>query len=300
MRPFLFLSLLFVFISPVFSQENEPYTGPIIDMHLHAFGENSGFSAMLGQPMPLALTSRVYQAPATLEEVKAETLRKMKEHNIVHAMLSGAKHWPEVPENMFWSGHGHGVSPDELRAMHAAGNLDVIGEVAPNYQGVLPTDPKLVPYFDLAEELEIPIAYHLFPGGPPGGAYIMYPKTRAHQGKPLQMEEILFSHPDMKIYIMHAGWPYLEDMKALMYAHPQVYVDTGVIAWILPRAEFHQFIKGLVDAGFGKRIMFGTDQMIWPETITESIEAVNSMDFLTVEQKGDIFYHNAARFMGIE
>ena len=96
---------------------------------------------------------------------------------------------------------------------------------------------------------------------------------------------------------MHAAWPYLEDMKALMYAHPQVHVGLGVIAWALPKKEFHTYLKGLVESGFGSRIMFGTDQMIWVETISESIEAVQTADFLTVKQKADIFYNNAARFL---
>lgn len=296
----LILTCLFSFIKPVFSQENEKYTGPIIDMHLHAFGENSGFSNMLGQQMTNPLTDKVYNAPATLEAVKAETMQKMKEHNIVRAMLSGARNWPDADPDVFWKGQGHSSSVAELKQIHTAGNLDVIGEVAPNYAGMTPTAPVLAQYYDVAEELNVPMAYHLFPGGPPGGAYIRYPETRAAHNKPLAMEDILLSHPNMRIYIMHAGWPYLEDMKALMYAHPQVYVDTGAIAWILPRAEFHKFIKGLIDAGFGKRIMFGSDQMIWAETITDSIDAINSMDFLSVEQKADIFYNNALRFMGAE
>ncbi len=300
MKPIFIIILICLFVSPVFSQENGRYTGPVIDMHLHAFGENSGFDNMLGQLMSAAFSGKVYTAPATMEEVKQQTLKIMKEQNIVKAMLSGGSNWPDADRDVFWIGWGIYASVDELRKLHEAGDLDVIGEVAPNYNGQVPTDPVLAPFFDVAEELNVPMAYHMFPGGPPGGAYIMYPKTRAHQGKPLQMEEILLSHPNMRIYIMHAGWPYLEDMKALMYAHPQVYVDTGVIAWILTRAEFHQYIRGLVEAGFGKRIMFGSDQMVWPESITDSIEAINSMDFLTVEQKADILYHNAARFMGME
>jgi hypothetical protein len=37
--------------------------------------------------------------------------------------------------------------------------------------------------------------------------------------------------------------------------------------------------------------------MVWPEAIDLSIEAINSADFLTPEQKRDIFYNNAARFL---
>lgn len=120
---------------------------------------------------------------------------------------------------------------------------------------------------------------------------------RAYNANPLQIEDVLISHPDVKVYIMHGGWPYIEDMKALMYAHPQVYVDVAVINWILPLKEFHSYLIELIQAGFGDRIMFGSDQMVWPETIDIGIDAVNTAPFLTMEQKEDIFYNNAARFL---
>lgn len=34
---------------------------------------------------------------------------------------------------------------------------------------------------------------------------------------------------------MHAGFPMLDDLLALMYAHPQVYVEIGVIVYTQPR-----------------------------------------------------------------
>jgi predicted TIM-barrel fold metal-dependent hydrolase len=43
--------------------------------------------------------------------------------------------------------------------------------------------------------------------------------------------------------------------------------------------------------------MFGSDQMTWPETIGMAIKAVESADFLSEEQKRDIFYNNAKRFL---
>ena len=95
---------------------------------------------------------------------------------------------------------------------------------------------------------------------------------------------------------MHAGWPMSDQMVALMWAHPQVYVDTGVIDWGLPRKEFHTYLRRLVEAGFGKRIMFGSDQMVWPETIGMAVEGIESAAFLTEEQKRDIFHNNAVRF----
>jgi hypothetical protein len=43
--------------------------------------------------------------------------------------------------------------------------------------------------------------------------------------------------------------------------------------------------------------MYGSDQMIWPEVIGETIEAIEDADFLSEEQKRDILYNNAARFL---
>ena len=41
--------------------------------------------------------------------------------------------------------------------------------------------------------------------------------------------------------------------------------------------------------------MFGSDQMLWPQRIEDGIEAINSAEFLTEEQKRDIFYNNAVK-----
>jgi hypothetical protein len=96
---------------------------------------------------------------------------------------------------------------------------------------------------------------------------------------------------------MHAGWPMLDDLLAVMWTHPQVYVDVGIISYALPRTGFHDYLRRIVEAGFGKRVMFGSDQMVWPETLEAAIQSIEQAAFLTPEQKRDIFYNNAARFL---
>ena len=53
-------------------------------------------------------------------------------------------------------------------------------------------------------------------------------------------------------------------------------------------------------AGLGNRLMFGSDQMRWPEKIDEAIEAIEEADYLTAAQKRDILYNNAARFLRLD
>jgi predicted TIM-barrel fold metal-dependent hydrolase len=111
---------------------------------------------------------------------------------------------------------------------------------------------------------------------------------------------VLGRHPRLRLYVMHAGWPLLDRTIALLYAYPQVYLDIAVINWTQPRKEFHRYLRALVEAGYGKRILFGSDQMVWPEAIDMSVAAIESADYLTAEQRGDIFFHNAARFLRLE
>jgi predicted TIM-barrel fold metal-dependent hydrolase len=60
------------------------------------------------------------------------------------------------------------------------------------------------------------------------------------------------------------------------------------------------YIQRIVDAGFEDRIMFGTDQMIWPKLMATSISVIQNADYLTPEQKRDILYNNAARFLRLD
>jgi uncharacterized protein len=60
--------------------------------------------------------------------------------------------------------------------------------------------------------------------------YLGFPGYRAHLHSALTMEEVLIRHPRLRVYLMHAGYPLLDDLLAVLYAHPQVYVDVGVMS----------------------------------------------------------------------
>jgi predicted TIM-barrel fold metal-dependent hydrolase len=96
---------------------------------------------------------------------------------------------------------------------------------------------------------------------------------------------------------MHAGYPLLDDLLVVLFAHPQVYAEVGVIVFTQPRAAFYRYLQGIVDAGFGNRVMFGSDHMVWPGVIERSIAVIEEAPFLSEQQKRDILYNNAARFL---
>ena len=163
------------------------------------------------------------------------------------------------------------------------------------YAGLTASDPRFEEYFAVAERLDVPVGIHTGLGAP-GSPYTCCPNFRVTLGKPSELEEMLVKHPKLPVYLMHAGYPYINETLAILYMYRHVYVDIAVLNWVIPREEFHNYLRALVRAGMAKRIMFGSDQMVWPEAISMAIEGVESAEFLSEEQKRDIFYNNAMRF----
>ena len=97
---------------------------------------------------------------------------------------------------------------------------------------------------------------------------------------------------------MHYGEPYIDELIAMMTNFPQLYADIGGMQIFYPREYFYEYhLRKIVSAGFGKRIMFGSDMIIWPEMLGEAIQVIDEAPFLTKNQKADIFYNNALRFL---
>ena len=299
---------------------------PIIDMHLHALAADdqgpppvaictpiSRFPAWDPvQPYPAAFLAFIQKpecadpvwSPVTDTALMGETIEVMRRHN-VFGVLSGTPErvasWMAKAPGRFYPGFGFQLgrsspSPDSLRKLHAAGRLAVLAEISNQYAGIAPDDERMEPYWTLAEELDLPVGIHIGTG-PPGVIYLGASGYRARLHSALTLEEVLVRHPRLRVYIMHAGYPLLDDLLAVLYAHPQVYVDVGVIVFTQPRAAFYRYLQGIVEAGFGHRVMFGSDEMVWPGVIERSIRVIEEAPFLNERQKRDILYNNAARFL---
>jgi predicted TIM-barrel fold metal-dependent hydrolase len=295
---------------------------PIIDMHMHAHtlsmygtlppsvctNDQDIIFPGLDPKLPIThervkLCPSPVKAPTTDQELMSNMILMLERYNI-RAVTSGpleqVSKWrsaaperinPAVPFDEYGK-----QTPEVFRRLFGEGKFAVFAEISSQYNGVEPTDSSLEPYFALAEELDIPVGIHMGEG-PPGASYRGYPKYRARLTSPFLLEEVLIRHPKLRIYVMHYGSPLVDDMISMLFSHPQLYVDVAGNNWMLPRKEFHRHLQRLVEAGYGKRIMFGSDAMIWPKTIPVAIESIEKAEFLSAEQKRDIFYNNAARFL---
>jgi predicted TIM-barrel fold metal-dependent hydrolase len=263
---------------------------PIIDMHFH--------TTWVAPERKEALTGFI--SPKTPDELRRLNLAAVNRYHIVKVVASGdqlpsyeQELGPRLLPGILLSREKD--SPTALRQRHKEGKLAVLAEFPPQYAGLEPALPELEPYWALAEELDIPVGIHMGLG-PPGAAYVGFPEYRMRLSNPLLLEDVLVRHPKLRVYVCHAGWPFLNELLGLLYAHPQVYVDVAIINWGLPEAEFHTYLRRLVEAGFSDRIMYGTDNMAWPDSFGVAIRRT-AAPFLSDDQKRDIFCRNAARFL---
>jgi hypothetical protein len=292
MKTIFFVQLFtLLFASNLFGQKKHP----IIDVHLHAY------TLWPTRPDTTWYPSQ-FKRPATNEELMWQSLLMMDKYHIVKAVASGnfktVQKWQASASGRLMGGYEtwEPFTPAHIARLTQqikSGEIQVLAEIVTQYSGINASDSVLEPLYTLAEQYDVPVGIHMGPG-PSGIAYAE--KYRSRLSSPLLLEEALVRHPKLRVYVMHAGWPMLDEMVAMLYAYPNLYVDIAVIDWYIPKAEFYLYLKRLVDAGFSERIMFGSDQMQWPQSIGAAIETIETAAFLTEQQKRDIFYNNAVRF----
>jgi predicted TIM-barrel fold metal-dependent hydrolase len=297
----------------------------VIDVHAHAMDESGSWAAPMcpntskftasdpaTKEAPFGwvqeeCTPKLY--PAAKGEYIKEVVAEMERLNVTAVVFGDPKSvqkWREAAPKRVIPGtsFSNGISPgarvplDELRKDFTQDGFKVMGEIGLQYEGLSPSDPSVDQYFALAEQLDIPVAIHMGTGGS-GRANITTPTFRGSMGDPLLLEGLLAKHPKLRVQVMHAGYPMIDNMLTLLQANSHVYVDVAGLIWSYPLKEVNRYIERLVDAGFEDRVMFGTDQLVWPKLMAYSISIIQNADYLTPEQKRDILYNNAARFLRI-
>ena len=275
---------------------------PVIDMHFHAWPY--GESGPPDSPENIAAMNRL--------------LDSLRQNNVVLATTSGPEaflsYWhaaePErlmlgpvlpceggqIPNSLRYQCYEDGGDwPDleHLRAQYESGTYQVMGEIYTQYAGLQYDDPRMFPYYELAQELGIPVAFHTH-SAPPLTASQCCPNFRLSFGDPLQLEEVLIRFPKLKVQIMHANpivYPMVID---LMAQYPKVYVELSPFQRIMSREKFHRMLYLFKEANMLSRVMFGTDG----DNHGAAIEAYSSADFLTERELEGILCNNAERFLG--
>lgn len=292
MRKFVLLLLLLT------ASHTESFS-QIIDMHMHCY---TGKDFFTGKARNGFLSSK------TAEEHLRQTIQQMDRHQIKHAVICGRMEslarYTQADSRFIPAYQDYDdtlISVQHFEDFVRTGKIKVFGEVMAVYKGLKLTDSIYQPYLAICEKYGVPVAYHSG-GSFPNAQQLGWPKYRIALGDPFLIEDVLVKYPKLKLYLMHAGENFFENTLRMMDGYPNLYADLGVELWLHPMTKDFaiRFLKSARQYGFLDRVLFGSDQMVWPEAITSSINFLNALSFLTKEEKEMILYKNAKKFLNLK
>lgn len=114
--------------------------------------------------------------------------------------------------------------------------------------GIPLNDYRFFPFFTKCAELDVPVMFQT------GHSAEFMP---SEHGRPLLLDSIAIYFPELKLVGAHHGWPWVEEMIAVAWKHPNVYVATSGHAPKYWDPKMLRFMNSR-RRGMGK-VMWGTD-----------------------------------------
>jgi len=153
----------------------------------------------------------------------------------------------------------------------------------PSYQFFYPNEARLYPLYHKAQELRIPVIYHI-------GTSI-FTGTRLKYCDPIYLDDVAVDFPDLKIIMAHSGRGFwYGDCFALSRLHKNLYMDiTG-----LPPQNLLQYFPELEKNR--EKVLFGSDWPTIPRDIGMNIEAIRALP-LSDHAIEAILYKNAEKIL---
>jgi predicted TIM-barrel fold metal-dependent hydrolase len=178
----------------------------------------------------------------------------------------------------------------EIRRVYDLGLRGVA--IRPFMFKIPPTHAKMYPIYATCVELNIPIWFHLS---------INYSTNSMEYERPIFLDAVAQDFPELKMIAGHGGWPWINEMVAVAWRNPNIYID---IASYLPK------YVGMKDTGWEPLIHYGNsvlqDQILFGSTwlfmglsIKQLADEVYKLP-LKEDVKHKWLYQNAARLFGFE
>ena len=163
----------------------------------------------------------------------------------------------------------------------------------PALQDFRPDARKVLPVYEAAEALKIPVLMHT------GMSWA--PDTPLELGRPLLLEGPIREFPKLNFVLAHFGWPWVWEATALALKCPNVYLDTSCLYYDSPK-EFFQFVftrqipATVIERSLRNQVVFGSN---YPRVeIKNMVHALKSLP-LTEGCLNKILRTNAEKLLGI-
>jgi predicted TIM-barrel fold metal-dependent hydrolase len=136
----------------------------------------------------------------------------------------------------------------------------------PHWFELAPDHARWYPFYAKCVELDIPVQLQV------GQSMIYDPAHRLRSvGRPITLDAVACDFPELKLIGIHVGIPWTEEMIAMAWKHPNVYIGTDAHAPAYWPPAFLQYINT-----FGQdKVIFGTDFPVLDfEKTRQQIEAL--------------------------
>jgi predicted TIM-barrel fold metal-dependent hydrolase len=128
-------------------------------------------------------------------------------------------------------------------------NLGLKGlKLHPPLQNFYPNDPMVWPVYELAQDLGIPVVFHV--GTTPFGNLV-----KLKQADPILIDEVANEFPKLKIQLTHLGTLWHNESFMITEKHPNVYIDTAAYPYEISDILTEKLIMRIGEEKF----IFGTD-----------------------------------------
>ncbi len=178
------------------------------------------------------------------------------------------------------------------------GEKKIVGvKLYPGYQNFYPNNEKLFPLYEYCQSNNYPVVFHT------GLLEIGYPGL-LKQTQPLEIDEVAYRYPQLKIVLAHLGNPWLIDCAAVMYKNPNVYADFSALTpegVNFSEEDSEDMYNSLMEVrtflGSFEKCLFGTD---WPLYSQKDYLNASITIPMTDEEKELVFSQNAINIFNLE
>lgn len=292
------------------SNQSDLLNYPIIDAHQHIYANSNYWG---GSPHETGITSPTNGNSHYLELVKI-----MVKNNVVLGLAGGMLHetkyyFENYPENdslfkygiNFWNYDDLRSKVKTTQIQQAIQNKQVkhIGELFGIYWGIPFDDSCYQHIYAIADTSSLAVVIHT--GIPPKSITSDHPDYGFEISSPAKLIPMLEKWRNVNFNAAHFGisnntnYNFEDTTLYMMKKFKNFYVDISPTLWFDP--DFmdipENFINRTVNQGLENKILFGSDEMVWPGALSISIDYIKNCNDLSTIQKKKILYWNAARFL---
>lgn len=172
--------------------------------------------------------------------------------------------------------------------------LGLHGAVLVPFLHRLPADaPACRPIYRKCLELDVPVWIH---------ASVNWASAHPMElGRPLALDRLCGEMPGLKVIAGHGGWPWVPEMVAAAWRHPNLYIDPSGHRWkylATPNSGWEMLLH-FGNSTIQDKVLFGTDWPLLPMSMGEILEEARALPLKpSVAEKW--LGGNAVRLLGVD